>query len=177
MKLKYALIAGALVLLSFMIFFTLLILKPEWFPIFPLLPDKVIGVSTVLTAWTTLVLAFAAFWSIWQTKKIQEKQYKHALFKEIKGWAREVTALIDEHYRGVNTPDWHEHRAILRATKIGMKSQAKQISNDFEEKVGKAIKLFEAFDQDISNGIRSNNPKECKESCIKILESDPEKHV
>jgi hypothetical protein len=54
---------------------------------------------------------------------------------------------------------------------------SKKINNDFEKKVEKAVKLFEAFDEDFANGVKSNNPEECKESCKAILESDPIEYI
>jgi hypothetical protein len=143
----------------------------EWFKDWA----QIIGAGITLLA--VLVALGLGLVNMRQTKNIQEQQYKHTLFRDIKGWAREVVASIDEYNRGINMPEWHEQWSILRATKIGMISQAKKINNGFEKKVEKAVKLFEAFDQDLANSVKSNNPEECKESCKEILESDPIEYI
>ena len=135
--------------------------------------ELVLAILTLIAVVVALGIGIA---SIRQTQKIQEKQYKYARFKEIKGWAKEVMALIDEQYRWGDTQEWNNRRANLRAALIDIASQAEQISDEsYKRKIEKAINLFAAFDQDIANKVRSSFPNACRLSCVEVIKSNPVK--
>ena len=60
-----------------------------WALIFLLKSDNWVGISAL----TTMILAIAAFWAIWQNRTLQISERKERLLNEIIEWATEITIL------------------------------------------------------------------------------------
>ena len=68
--------------------------------------------ALVVSAGVTLLLAFAAFWAIWQNHSFRKKEYKRRLLNEIIEWAVDILSC------------GHETEISSMWTEFRMKSQS-----------------------------------------------------
>ncbi|GAG50032.1 unnamed protein product, partial [marine sediment metagenome] len=66
--------------------------KPNWSPFQePTFGNNVIPVATLVAAWTTLFVAYAAFRTIRSNREKEERDRKHQLLNEIIEWAVDIS--------------------------------------------------------------------------------------
>jgi len=103
MKKTLRLVESLLVLLGLATVFVFIALyKPGWFPFQPSFGSNVIPIATMVAAWTTLVLAYAAFRTIENSNEQERRRRKEGLLNEIAKWSADVLKYCSSLTAGFN---------------------------------------------------------------------------
>jgi hypothetical protein len=79
--------------------------QPDWSPFQPTFGVNLIPVASVVAAWTTLLVAYAAFKTINNSNKLESQRRKDAQVAEIIKWAEDIgTRILD-----IGTPQDEQH--------------------------------------------------------------------
>jgi len=86
--------AAIVVIAVALIFIIVVILKPAWFPQFPMVRETVSATSTAAMVLATLVLAYATFRMIRNSNKLEQQRRKDVQVTEIIKWAEDIGTCI-----------------------------------------------------------------------------------
>jgi len=134
--------------------------------------------SLALGAGATLTLAYIAYISILENRRIREKDrelgFKARSLNEINDWAEEVIKLVDKFQCGFRDTELFDRKLILKTKTITIESVGPEFSDYFRVRVEKALKDFWAFDEEFNKerwDSLQEKSEQCKRSLINLLES------
>ena len=99
--------------------------------------------ATVFTAWSTLVLALATFYTIDQYRNKEKRDRRERILIEINEWAEKALLFVDKARRNM-IDDTVEYGVLLRKT-IGFVNMAPKIEKSLGEIYNNAVNAFRAL--------------------------------
>lgn len=126
----------------------------------------------VMTLIAVAVALYIGIKSLRQTENIQKREQKHRLLNETNNWAEEAIELVDRFQRGFKDPDMFDRKLILRAKTMGIESVLSKFSISLSHVVMKAIRDFEAFDNEFKkeHWDLKDKSEQCKDSLKALIE-------
>jgi len=142
----------------------------DW--IFNFLDEWASAGAPAITLIAVAVALYIGIKSLRQTENMQKREQKHRLLNETNDWAEEAIELVDRFQRGFREPDMFDRKLILRAKTMGIESVLSKFSASFSHVVMKAIRDFEAFDNEFKkeHWDLKDKSEQCKDSLKALIE-------
>lgn len=130
-----------------------------------------------ISAGATFLLALAAFWTIYQNKRLRRKDYRIKLLNEINNWAKEVFWLIISNPADTTPERIKENRIRLSSSyieRIGIVSLSRIFAKEFQQVVNDAALIYEEYYCYFDEGRKSVHsidelPQMCKDSLNNVI--------
>lgn len=148
-----------------------------WAIIILLNNDNWIGISAL----TTMLLAIAAFWAIWQNYKFRKEDRQSQSLNEIRTWAREGLNLVTR-IHGLPTthanfpPVWEVTACLsyLESQRYTLLKYVKKFHNDdLANAITKALtdikNCLESYKRAEAMNKRLDNARKCKDTLVEVL--------